>query len=318
MIVPLFALANAGVDLRGGVLGDALGSPITWGIVLGLVVGKAFGVSAGALGAVRLAGRPLPRGVGEGQVVGGAALAGIGFTVSLLVIQLAFEDPATRDTATVGVLLAAVLAFCTGWLAFWLAAVVRGETTASLPMVLDQAVDPTRDWVRGNEAAPLTLVEYSDFECEFCGYATGVLQELRAQFGDELRYVFRHLPLPDVHDHAELAAVAAEAAGQQGKFWEMHHLLFAHQEQLEFEDVIGYAGDLDLDTERFTRDMGDEQLALRIREDIASADASGARGTPTFFIGNRRHVGAHDARSLAAALEASRYETLADLDGLPR
>ena len=82
--------------------------------------------------------------------------------------------------------------------------------------------------------------------------------------------------------------------------------------------MIGYAGDLDLDTERFTRDIGDEQLALKVREDIASADASGARGTPTFFIGNRRHVGAHDARSLASALEASRYETLADLDGLPR
>jgi Na+/H+ antiporter NhaA len=302
-IVPVFALANAGVDLRGGLLGDALASPVTWGVVLGLVAGKLIGVGAGALLAVRLRLGALPRGVGEGQVVGGAALSGIGFTVSLLIAGLAFDEGAVRDEATVGVLLAAVLATLTGLAVFRLAAVLRGERTASLPMFLDRPVDPARDHVRGRADAPLTLVEYGDFECPFCGKATGVIRELHARFGDDLRYVFRHLPLPDVHRHAELAAQAAEAAGAQGRFWEMHDALFRHQDELEFADLAGYADELGLDVERFVRDIEEERHAARVRDDVASADASGARGTPTFFVGDRRHVGPYDAATLARELE---------------
>jgi protein-disulfide isomerase len=190
-------------------------------------------------------------------VVSGAALSGIGFTVSLLIAGLAFSTSALRDQATVGVLMAAVLSALTGWLVFRLAAVLRGERTAGLPMVLDRPVDARRDHVRGPTDAPLTLVEYGDFECPFCGRATGVVHELRERFGDELRYVFRHLPLGDVHPHAELAAEAAEAAGAQGRFWEMHDLLFQHQAELETEDLVGYAGRLGLDMERFTRDLED-------------------------------------------------------------
>lgn len=309
VIVPLFALANAGVDLRGGLLGDALRSPVTWGVVLGLVVGKLVGIGGASLGAVRLGLGSLPQGVGSGQVLGGAALSGIGFTVSLLIAGLAFTTPALRDQATVGVLMAAVLSTLTGWLIFWAAAVLRGEWTASLPMVLDRPVEVGRDHIRGHADAPLTLVEYADFDCPFCGRATGVVRELRKRFGDDLRYVFRHLPLTDVHSHAELAAQAAEAAGAQGRFWEMHDLLFQHQEELEPEDLIGYAHDLDLDLERFTRDLGDVQHSERIREDVASAEASGARGTPTFFIGNRRHVGPYDAETLSRELEATRAST---------
>ena len=306
VVVPLFALANAGVDLGDGVLADALGSPLTWGIVLGLVVGKLVGIGAGALAAVRLRLGPLPQGVGEGQVLGGAALSGIGFTVSLLIADLAFTSAVLREQATVGVLLAAVLATATGWIAFRLAAVLRGERTAGLPMVLDRPVDPARDHIRGPEDAPLTLVEYSDFECPFCGRSTGVVRELRERFGDELRYVFRHLPLTDVHAYAELAARAAEAAGAQGRFWEMHDLLFAHQDELEPEDLLGYAGELRLDVERFAGDLEAERHAERVREDVASAEASGARGTPTFFIGDRRHVGSYDADRLARELDARR------------
>ena len=306
VVVPLFALANAGVDLRGGLLGDALRSPITWGIVLGLVAGKLIGIGAGALGAVRLRLGPLPQGVGEGQVLGGAALSGIGFTVSLLIAGLAFEDARVRDEATVGVLLAAVVAVLTGWLVFRLAAVLRGERTASLPRTLALPVDPARDHIRGAADAPLTLVEYADFECPFCGRATGVVRELRERFGDELRYVFRHLPLTDVHGYAELAARGAEAAAAQGRFWEMHDVLFAHQDELEVEDLLGYAAQLGLDVERFARDLGDERLAERIREDVVSAEASGARGTPTFFVGDSRHIGPYDAATLARELEAIR------------
>jgi protein-disulfide isomerase len=120
-----------------------------------------------------------------------------------------------------------------------------------------------------------------------------------------LRYVTRHLPLP-VHPHAELAALAAEAAARQDRFWEMHAMLFAHQDQLELEDLVGYAAELDLDVEQFLRDLDDDELARHVAHDVASAEASGVRGTPTFFVGEVRHIGPHDARTLIAALEASR------------
>ena len=305
VVVPVFALANAGVDLRGGVLGDALASPIMWGVVLGLVVGKTVGIGGGVLIGRRLGLGELPRGVGPGQALGGAALSGIGFTVSLLIVHLALPDPELQAEATVGVLVAALLATLLGALIFRLAGILRGEWTASLPLVLDMPVDPTRDHIRGRPDARLTLVEYGDFECPFCGRATGVVRDLRARFGDDLRYVFRHLPLTDVHPHAELAAAAAEAAGAQGRFWDMHDLLFEHQGELEVEDVLGYAGELGLDVERFARDLTDESLAAHIREDVASAEASGATGTPTFFVAGRRHVGPYDAKTLAHELEAS-------------
>jgi Na+/H+ antiporter NhaA len=306
LVVPLFALANAGVDLRGGVLSDALRSPITWGVVLGLVVGKLVGIGVTALAGARLGLGRLPQGVRSGHVLGGAALSGIGFTVSLLITGLAFDDPALQDQARVGVLLAALLAVVAGWAVFRAAAVWRGEGDADLPRVLDRPVQVGVDHIRGPADAPLTLVEYGDFECPFCAKTTGVTRQLRQRFGAELRYVFRHLPLPDVHARAELAARAALAADVQGRFWDMHDTLFAHQDQLELEDIVGYAADLDLDVERFVRDLDDEDLYARIRADVASAEASGARGTPTFFIGNRRHIGPYDADTLAAELEASR------------
>ncbi|NMR21380.1 Na+/H+ antiporter NhaA [Cellulomonas fimi] len=306
VVVPVFALANAGVDLRGGVLADALASPVMWGVVAGLVVGKLVGVGAGALGGEALGLGRLPQGVGPGQVLGGAALSGIGFTVALLIIGLAFDDERRQDEATVGVLLALVLATAVGWSAFRLAAVLHGETSAGLPMVLDRPVDPEHDHVRGRPSAPLTLVEYADFECPFCARATGVSREVRQHFGADLRYVFRHLPLPDVHPHAELAAAASEAAAAQGRFWELHDVLFERQDRLELEDLAGYAAELGLDVERFLRELDEQTHAGRIRADVASAEASGARGTPTFFVGGRRHVGPYDAGTLIAALEAGR------------
>ena len=305
VIVPLFALANAGVDLRGGVLAEALSSPVTWGVVIGLVAGKFLGIGAGGLGGAALRLGRLPQGVGPGQVLGGAALSGIGFTISLLIIGLSFDSPELRDQATVGVLLALGLATALGWVVFRLAAVLLGETSAGLPTTLARPVDPARDHILGPASAPLTLVEYADFECPFCARATGVANEVRKHFGDGLRYVFRHLPLPDVHPYAELAAAASEAAGAQGRFWDMHDLLFAHQDQLELEDLAGYAGRLGLDVEDFLRDIDEQRHASRIREDVADAEASGARGTPTFFVGNRRHQGPYDARTLITELEAA-------------
>ncbi|NYE35025.1 Na+/H+ antiporter NhaA [Nocardioides cavernae] len=304
VVVPVFALANAGVDLRDGVLADAFGSALMWGIVLGLVVGKALGIFLGAFASVRLGWGRLPQGVGMGHTLAGGALSGIGFTVSLLIISLAFESSRLQDEARVGVLVSAVLASLAGWLAFRFAARFLGQRDAALPTLLTPPVDPARDHVVGPVDAPLTLVEYLDYECPFCARVSGVGDELRAYFGDRLRYVTRHLPLT-VHPHAELAAVAAEAAGKQDRFWEMHATLFAHQDELELEDLVGYAAELDLDVEQFLRDLEDEDLSRHIQHDVASAEESGVRGTPTFFVGETRHVGPHDARTLIAALEAA-------------
>jgi Na+/H+ antiporter NhaA len=302
-VVPLFAFANAGIDLRGGVLTDALTSRLTWAVCLALVVGKLVGIGGTALLAVRLGVGRLPQGVAPGHVLGGAALSGIGFTVSLLIVGLAFDDRTLRDQATVGVFLAAVLATALGRLVFRAAAVWRGQVDADLPRFLDRDVEVGLDHLAGPPDAPLTLVEYGDFECPFCARATGVTRELHELLGSRLRYVFRHLPLTDVHPHAELAARAAIAAGAQGRFWDMHDLLFTHQDQLEFEDLAGYAADLDLDVEDFLRTLDDERTAARVRADVASAEASGARGTPTFFVNGARHTGPYDALTLAAALE---------------
>ncbi len=302
--VPLFALANAGVDLRGGVVADAFSSPVTWGVIAGLAGGKLLGIGGSALAAVRLGLGRLPRGVGPLQVLGGAALSGIGFTVSLLIIELGVDSPVAREQAKVGVLVAAATATLLGWSIFRLAALL-GQAP-ELPRTLDPPVDPARDHVRGPVDALLTLVEFADFECPFCGEATGVVDDLRRRFGDELRYVFRHLPLTGLHPRAELAAEASEAAAAQGRFWEYHDILFEHQDELEFEDLLGYAGVLDLDVERFARELEDGVHSARVLEDTMSAEASGARATPTFFVGGRRHEGPHDAATLAATLEASR------------
>lgn len=304
VVVPVFALANAGVDLRGGVLTEALTSPLTWGIVLGLVLGKTLGIGGGSMLATRLGWGRLPQGVGTGHVFGGAALSGIGFTVSLLIAGLAFPDRVHQRDAIVGVLLALPAASLLGWAVFWFAARFLGQGDAALPRELSPPVDPERDHVRGRVDAELTLVEYLDYECPFCARATGAAPELWEHFGDRLRWVVRHLPLPQ-HPHAQMAALAAEAAGRQDRFWEMHEYLFAHHDQLELEDLAGHADTLGLDVERFLRDLQDESLARRVQEDLASAEASGARATPTFFIGGYRHEGRYDAAALIAALERS-------------
>ncbi|WP_299056713.1 Na+/H+ antiporter NhaA [uncultured Nocardioides sp.] len=306
VIVPVFALANAGVDLRGGLLGEALTSSVTWGVVAGLVVGKLLGISLVTLAAVRLGLGRLPDGVGSGSILGGAALSGIGFTVSLLVVELAFDGTPMAGQATVGVLLAMVLALLLGWAVFALAARFMGETTADLPTVLDPPVDPARDHVRGNPDASLTVVEYFDFECPFCARATGMWKDLKAHFGDDLRYVVRHVPLDGMHPHARLAAAAAEAAGRQGRFWEMHDLLFTRQDALEADALVTYADELGLDTETFAADLGSADLAAVVQAHADSAHRSGVRGTPTFFVDGLRHLGPHDARTLIDQLEAAR------------
>jgi protein-disulfide isomerase len=164
--------------------------------------------------------------------------------------------------------------------------------------------------VRGPVNAPVTVVEYGDFECPYCGRAEPIIRELLGDFGD-VRYVWRHLPLNDVHANAQLAAEAAEAAGTQGRFWEMHDLLLTHQDALRPPDLLAYAEELDLDLDRFTDDLRTHAGAGRVAEDVDSADLSGVSGTPTFFINGRRHYGAYDIVTLSAAVRVAGAQTLA-------
>ncbi|MGC1213038.1 MAG: thioredoxin domain-containing protein, partial [Micromonospora sp.] len=165
-------------------------------------------------------------------------------------------------------------------------------------------VDEKQDHVRGPAGASVTVVQYGDFQCPYCGKAEPAVRQL---LGDaDLRFVWRHLPLSDVHPEARLAAEAAEAAAAQGKFWQMHDLLLDHHDKLNIADLLKYASDLGLDQKRFHDDLISHAHAGRIESDIGSADNSGVSGTPTFFINGRRHYGAYDIATLTAAIRVAR------------
>ena len=159
------------------------------------------------------------------------------------------------------------------------------------------------DHGQGSAKAPITLVEYGDYECPFCGQAYPIVKALQKRLGDQVRLVFRNFPLGEMHPHAEHAAEAAEAAGAQGKFWEMHDMLYENQDALDDENLAQYAEALGLDVTRFIREMSEHTHAARVREDFRSGVRSGVNGTPTFFINGVRHDGPFDLRSLIAAIE---------------
>jgi Na+/H+ antiporter NhaA len=310
VIVPLFALANAGIAFDGAFLAQAFTSPITLGILVGYVAGKPVGIIGGSWLVTRLSRRRVQPPVGWAAVAGGGTIAGIGFTVALLVATLAF-DGRQLEEAKLGILSAALLAALLSWLLFRATALLPSRTRirallgTTEPLVdLYVDVDPELDHIRGPLDAPVTLVEYGDFECPFCGQAEPIVRELLRDFGD-VRYVWRHLPLNDVHPNTQLAAEAAEAAADQGAFWEMYDLLLAHQDALHPDDLIAYAEQLGLDVERFTDDLRTHAGTARVAEDVDSADLSGVTGTPTFFINGRRHYGAYDIATLSAAVRAA-------------
>jgi Na+/H+ antiporter NhaA len=311
VIVPLFALANAGVTVSPDFLGRAYTSPITLGILVGYVAGKPIGVFGFSWLVTWLSRGRLRPPVGWAAVAGGGAIAGIGFTVALLIATLAF-DGAQLEEAKVGILSAALCAAAATWVVVRATALLPPSLrirallgTADSLVDLAAAVDPERDHIRGPEDAPITVVEYGDFECPYCGQAEPVIRELLAGHGD-VRYVWRHLPLSDVHPQAQLAAQAAEAAAEQGAFWEMHDLLLSHQDALRPGDLIRYAGELGLDVVRFRDGLRRNTGAARVAEDVDSADLGGVSGTPTFFINGRRHYGAYDIDTLTAAVTTAK------------
>jgi Na+/H+ antiporter NhaA len=312
VIVPLFALANAGVHLSGKLLGDAAGSPITLGIALGYLLGKPVGIAASAW----IASRPELKGprspLSGPALVTAGSFAGIGFTVSVLISTIAFRGEALNE-AKLGALASLLLAPLVGFAVTrvnrrlpraWMARQLGRTSTDILDLAVD--VDPDRDHIRGPDDAPVTLVEYGDFECQYCGQAEAVIRELLAEFGDEVRYVWRHLPLNDVHPFAQTAAEAAEAAAVQGRFWDMYDELLGHPGALTPTEIAERARMLGLDAERLLDEVRRRVHAPRVSLDVVSADESGVAGTPTFFVNGRRHYGAYDVETLSEAVRAAR------------
>ncbi len=315
LIVPLFALANAGITVNSSFLSRAYTSPVTLGILIGYVVGKPAGTVAAAWLLSRVSRGRINPPVGWAAVTGAGAMAGIGFIVSLLIASLAFRGVVLAE-AKVGILSAAIAASLLSWLIFRAAALLPKQLRlrallGATQTIVDLAVpvDQDRDHIRGPGKAAVTLVEYGDFECPYCGLAEPAVRELLADSGD-LRYVWRHLPLTDVHPHAQLAARATEAADQQGKFWPMHDQLLDHQGALTVQDLLRYAAGIGLDTGQFAADLRARRGQDKIEADVDSADLSGVSGTPTFFINGRRHHGAYDISTLSAAVQAARAQTL--------
>jgi Na+/H+ antiporter NhaA len=306
LIVPVFALANAGIHIDSGLISDAATSPITWGIVAGYLVGKPLGLSALTALGFRLS-SGVRRQLSWPLIAGNSVVGAIGFTVSILIATIAF-DGAELEEAKLGILATAILASLGSWAVFaYIKRRPEARRVAPDDLVdLSDDVDPKRDHVRGGEDAAVTLVEYGDYECPYCGQAEVVVRELLSDFGDDLRYVWRNLPLNDVHPNTQLAAEAAEAAATQGAFWPMHDLLLQHQDELSPSDLGRYATEIGLDLERFWDELDRHEHVGRVAEDVATADASGVAGTPSFFINGKRHHGAYDVRSLAKAVRAAR------------
>ncbi len=315
VIVPLFALANAGIAISGSFLARAYTSPITLGILIGYVAGKPIGISGASWLLTRLSRGRLRPPVGWAAVTGVGTIAGIGFAVSILIATLAFSGTQLQE-AKLGVLSAALGASLITWLAFRATALLPTRLqirallgTAEAIVDLGAPVDPGRDHIRGPARAPVTIVEYADFQCPYCGQAEPVLRALLAGHGD-VRYVWRHLPLNDVHPRAQLAAEAAEAAADQGAFWPMHDLLLRHQDALLLSDLTRYAEEAGIDTTRFRGHLTRRAGAARIAEDVDSADLSGVSGTPTFFINGLRHYGAYDIGALTSAVRAAKARAI--------
>ena len=301
LVLPVFALANAGVRLDTAGLSAAATSPLTWGIVTGLVAGKFAGITA-ATAMVRAAGvGHLAPGLTLRRVAGGAALSGIGFTISLFIVDIAISDPVKQDEARVGVLAASLLAFGLGWL--WFRVTDKISPPVAVGARLIRPVDPDRDHIRGNPNGDLTLVEYGDFECPFCSKATGSITEVRNHFGDRLRYVWRHLPKEREHAHAIDAARASEAAALQGRFFQLADKMFQFQDHLEWEHIYRYADAVGCDITKFDEDLQTSGVAHRVQDDALDAELMDLNVTPSFFINDVRHTGPFDAATLIRALE---------------
>ncbi|MBE1586265.1 Na+/H+ antiporter NhaA [Nonomuraea angiospora] len=303
VIVPIFALANAGVRLDGETLRAALTSPVSIGVALGLVLGKFVGISLGTWLPLRFGWGILPGNLVWGQLLGGAAVSGIGFTVALFIVDLAFSGSPVQAQAKIGILAGSLLSALLGSVIFRLAwdrggvcAPPEAEPPEELPDRLTVPVGPA-DHVRGPENAKITIVEYGDFECPYCGRLHPVLEEIRRKNPD-VRMVFRHYPIRTLHPRAASAAIVSEAAADRGRFWEMHDILYDNQRFLTDADLEHYAAELDVDP---WSDVPGHAARIALHEE--SGRDSGVRGTPTLFLNGVRYQGGLDEGSISRALD---------------
>jgi protein-disulfide isomerase len=303
VIVPIFALANAGVRLDAETLRAALTSPVSIGVALGLVLGKFVGISLGTWLPLRFGWGILPGNLVWGQLLGGAAVSGIGFTVALFIVDLAFDGSPVHAQAKIGILAGSLLSALLGWVIFRLAwdrggvcAPPEAEPPEELPDRLTVPVGPA-DHVRGPEDAKITIVEYGDFECPYCGRLHPVLEEIRRKNPD-VRMVFRHYPIRTLHPRAASAAIVSEAAADQGRFWEMHDILYDNQRFLTDADLEHYAAELGVDP---WSDVPGHAARIALHEE--SGRDSGVRGTPTLFLNGVRYQGGLDEGSISRSLD---------------
>jgi len=184
---------------------------------------------------------------------------------------------------------------------------MRTMTDAGMGIIANAQLTPPvnskRDHCLGPDNAPVTLLEYGDYQCPFCGRAYVIIKRLQEYFGEQLRFAFRNFPLTQIHPHAQQAAEAAEAAGGQGKFWEMHDMLYENQDALDLPSLREYALVLELDLDRFDMEMMTHAHAQRVREDFMSGVRSGVNGTPTFYLNSLRFDGSWDGTRLMTAIQ---------------
>ena len=299
VVVPLFALANAGVALSGTMLAAAATSALTWGIVAGLVLGKLIGVTV----ASRIVQRLLPAARAPGldfpRILGIGSLSGMGFTISLLVVGIALPESQLQDEARVGVLLASALALMLSWLVF-----KAGERLRPLPpprgRILQRAIDATRDHVRGPAEAPASIVVYAGMSPLYRRVTTEVLAEVHKTLGPDLRTVFRHHATTD---NEVAAALMLEAAAAQGQFWRMHDELTTRQagddEEIDLRELAARTG---LNAQRFVHDVETGAQLSRVEDDNLDAEAAGLPGRPQLYLDGRRFEGPANSLRITAAL----------------
>lgn len=300
LVVPLFALANAGVALSPSALGEAFTSTLTWGVIIALVVGKAVGITVASafvlkfVPSSRLPGLDLPR------IAGAGVLSGMGFTISLLVVGLAIDDTATADQARVGVLLASVIALIAASVVFRV-----GDRSHPLPppagATLTRKVNPDTDHVRGPSEAPTTLVVYAAMDLTYRHDTAEALTELHRKFGDDLRIVLRHHTTTDA---ATTAALALEAAGAQGRFWEMHDGLVHVYGAIDTDHVREVAGQVGLDEDAFEQRIVRQVDRARVDDDNVDLSDADVGADPVVYIGGERFDG--PLNTLAMAVQVRR------------
>ena len=304
LILPVFALANAGVRMTPESLADAFGSRLTWGIVVGLVVGKVLAISLSTFLVSRVRPGALAPGLRGGHILGISMLAGMGFTISLFVAELAFEDPVDIARAQIGVLTATAIAAVLGAVTFSILS-ARERRRSPAPGRLLRPLDPERDPILGDVThAIVAVVEYGDYASPHLPHASEMRREMTGRFGREVVYAFRHLP-GDLPLGREVA-LANEAAGRQGRFWEMRDALLLEAPIETERQILRAAAAAGLNLRRFENDRSRAAGAARVEEDVADAAAMHLERAPAFFIGGVRYEGSIDADSVNAAVARAR------------